>query len=308
MLRLWIRRFWPTFLIAGFFLAALIGEISSPPNTPPSHVDQAHSNHQNTSSSINDNPTFLLKLGRWADSNHDAIEALSAIGVFILTLVLASSTIGLWIVTRIAADAAKDGADAAKTAAEAALAALDRPWLHIESLRNILNNPTSQTERPIAGFKITNHGKAPASILSIKAILFYSPGRRLERDFPIKPLPATMRDFPKADILVAFRYKNSKDPVDPTKPGNITRKRVENIVIPISYTTREFCFPCEALVDISDKGIPIKSTVHLYLMGHIIYTMPHEATEILSFCYEAKWRGEFSPIYGAPYNERKKAD
>jgi hypothetical protein len=216
------------------------------------------------------------------------------------------STVQIFFLIR-ADRTARISADAAKAAADAALLALDRPWLHIESLRNILTNPTPQTERPIAGFKITNHGKAPASILSIKAILFYSPGRQLERNFPIKPLPITMRDFPKANILGTFRYKNTKDPVDSTKPSGITRRSVENLVIPISYTTREFCFPCDVMIEIPDKGIPVEFAVHLYLIGHIIYTMPHEETEILSFCYEAKWRGEFSPIYGAPYNERKKA-
>jgi hypothetical protein len=55
---------------------------------------------QQRSSSINDylSPNFV-RIGGWAANNHDAVEALSSIGVLIFTVVLAFATSGLWVAT-----------------------------------------------------------------------------------------------------------------------------------------------------------------------------------------------------------------
>jgi hypothetical protein len=58
--------------------------------------------------------SFHRAIGKWADTRHDAIEALAASGSFIFSAVLTFSTIGLWIVTGIASNAAKKSADIAE--------------------------------------------------------------------------------------------------------------------------------------------------------------------------------------------------
>jgi hypothetical protein len=202
--------------------------------------------------------------------------------------------------------ATEKAANAAETAANAALLALDRPWIHVEALRNIQDNPSPQIERAIAGFKLTNHGKAPACVLSVKATLFYSPGLYHAKELP-KPLPNTMKDFPTAEAVRVFKATHSKAAIDPTIVSGGNANIRPYFVIPTSYTTHEYQF-IGANIEIPDRGIPIEFAGNLYLIGDIIYTMPGDATEILSFCYEASWRKEFSLVYGAPYNERKKAE
>ncbi|MDE2232527.1 MAG: hypothetical protein KGJ90_00145 [Patescibacteria group bacterium] len=59
----------------------------------------------------NDNPSVFLAVGAWANARHDAIEAISAIVSAFFAFVLTGSTIGLWIVTGRAANAAKAAAD-----------------------------------------------------------------------------------------------------------------------------------------------------------------------------------------------------
>ena len=58
--------------------------------------------------------SFRHEIGKWADANHDALEALAPLGSLIFSGVLTFSTIGLWIVTGIASYAAKKSADIAE--------------------------------------------------------------------------------------------------------------------------------------------------------------------------------------------------
>jgi hypothetical protein len=83
--RLWKRHYWFTILLVALFA---IGGIRL---WPFDHI-----------------------IGIWADAHHNAIEALAALGSFIFSVILTFSTIGLWIVTGIASNAAKKSADIAE--------------------------------------------------------------------------------------------------------------------------------------------------------------------------------------------------
>src|SRR5271154_3098513 len=74
---------------------------------PPSQQNYATGHNEQDGRAANNNKPVLLlvrelarAVGDWADVHHDAIEALSAFGAFIFTIVLAISTTLLWSATK----------------------------------------------------------------------------------------------------------------------------------------------------------------------------------------------------------------
>lgn len=197
-------------------------------------------------------------------------------------------------------------ADAAKAAADAAMAALDRPWLYIETpVIGKISLPVWK-ERLLATLCFTNHGKAPALILSAKATLFCSPGPFLGDAFPVRPLPTTMRDFPAAHSVGLFVYTSSQDILQKDE-NNYLHPVNTQVVVASQTTSSEYFFRGESIIDLSGGGLPVEYTGYIYLIGHVIYKSPNSEREVVAFCYEATTSiGPFKSIYGAPYNERRK--
>src|ERR1700712_68206 len=48
----------------------------------------------------NDDPSVFVAIGAWATQHREAVEALAALGTALFTIVLAFSTIGLWLQTK----------------------------------------------------------------------------------------------------------------------------------------------------------------------------------------------------------------
>jgi hypothetical protein len=216
------------------------------------------------------------------------------------------------------ADATIKAAQAAKDAAEAALAALDRPWLFIEELWNIDSAPAPDKELKYARIKVTNYGKMPAVVGTAKAVLFYSPGLFLADAFKnvVNPMPKTMREFPGKSQAGMFVYSNGKDALEEDKdikaePGKSFGK-LNKIPFDAGFViapgkTQEFFFRGDATIDVVyENAIPVEHAASVFLFGNIIYAMPTDEVEILTFCYEAKLGGPFRAYGGPPYNDRKR--
>jgi hypothetical protein len=201
---------------------------------------------------------------------------------------------------------ASTAADAAKTAAEAALAALDRPWIYINTPEVIKIRVSPNKEQIFATFSITNYGKAPAVLLSAKAILFYSPGPFLKDQFPVRPLPDTMKDFPTSSQVAIFTHTVGKDMGIMDGP-NFRKINIGNgiVVPPVGKPSASYAFIGDTIVTIPDNGIPIEFSANIYLIGRMIYASPDEESEVISFCYEGI-NGPLKAVYGAPYNDRRK--
>jgi len=144
------------------------------PYGPPQHEA---TNHKQASGAVNDNSSTLLAIGAWGTANHDAIEALAAIGSLFFAVVLTGSTIGLWIVTRTAANAAKAAADA--------LPRLERAYLFFANAESqeIVTYASCITiaryDNVLVKYSYRNHGRTPAIIKSILIGAKY-----LEHGFP----------------------------------------------------------------------------------------------------------------------------
>jgi hypothetical protein len=149
----------------------------------------------------------------------------------------------------------------------------------------------------------------------MKAALFYSPGPfDRGRDFPLKPLPATMKNFPTQGDLATFINFCASQPLevgtrfDPSVGDDVEymrRASLDNgIIIPSGDRSKEYFFR-GVVLNVPTQGLPIEHAGTLYLIGNVIYRTPIDETEIITFTYEA--RGEtFGAIFGPPYNERKK--
>ena len=93
-------------------VAILIGGVLgtlTPANSP--NAQENKSNAEHNQSSVDQKSSGLPAIRAWATDNHDAIEALSALGSVIFSVVLTGSTVLLWVATnkqaRITNDALK---------------------------------------------------------------------------------------------------------------------------------------------------------------------------------------------------------
>lgn len=216
------------------------------------------------------------------------------------------------------ADATIKAADATKETAEAALAALDRPWLFIEEPWNINTAPAPDKELKYARIKVTNYGKMPAVVGTAKAVLFYSPGLFLADAFKnvMNPLPKTMKAFPGKSQSGMFVYSNGKDALEEDKDikaeagqsfGKLNKIPFDAGFVIAPGKTQEFFFRGDTTIDVAyENAMPVEHAASVYLYGNIIYAMPTDEVEILTFCYEAKLGGPFRAYGGPPYNDRKR--
>jgi hypothetical protein len=146
--------------------------------------------------------SFHREIGIWADTRHDAIEALAALGSFIFSAVLTFSTIGLWIVTGTASNAAKKSADIA----EKTLYATQRAYVSVKPKWSLEVNKSDGSIVNI-GFWMTqeNQGETPAVNMVNRAsavFLLKSDGttfdyiKGIEHDAPENPVTIG----PRSDI------------------------------------------------------------------------------------------------------------
>jgi len=214
--------------------------------------------------------------------------------------------------------------EAAKLSANAAVAALDRPWLFV-------NKPMHNQNAWIAGdgalsvmFSLTNYGKAPAIIHSIKGVIFASPGRGTkvsEIGLATMDVP-TILDFPASNDLQTFMNDRARTPreVDGIVPFRakvgavdipVHKKKSAAYVVPYvvggSDSSPEFWIAGTMPFAQPDKGIPLESAMNIYFIGTILYNGPDEEIQMLNFCYESPPLGEFKVFRGRPYNERRKS-
>jgi hypothetical protein len=174
----------------------------------------------------------------------------------------------------------------------------------------------------IGRFKIANYGKAPAFITNLRASIFPSPGPFNTDAFPIKPLPGTIKRFPEPDEFLAFVRKWGKaahinidesqdfplkpEGPEPSREYFVSTEIDPEIPVPPSGKTSLLFFRGADKLKSFVTGIPIEQATEIFFVGELIYSMPDDRFEVIRFCYQANRHGGFSPIFGAPYNERKK--
>jgi hypothetical protein len=226
------------------------------------------------------------------DRHNGIVAAFAGLIVACFTYTLWRSTEKLWA--------------ASERQIDAVLASLDRPWLVIERLRH--NQTTwARCQAPLVGqFVITNYGKAPAILISVKASYFKSPGPSRDKDFAVQPLPGELRSFPPKDGLGFAISKHLAEP-STSMSQHISYTCEEQPVIAEGESTPLLYFRGHRQLEPLPNGIPIEVTAHGYLMGFILYSIPGQGAEVINFCYEERREGGFRVFNGAPYNERTKA-
>ncbi len=225
--------------------------------------------------------------------------------------------------------AAEAASTAAAKAADAALAALDRPWLSIEGLKNTRGNWMSGQGDLTAEFHVSNHGKAPAILASVNAILFLGYENIAATPFGGEKIPQTVLKFPSSEPeLRSFLTRLSKWPlVDVSdnlelvdaiipKPASGPRtfirplwgpKRFDSpLALPSGAATETFRWRESDLVSERNGKIPEDAWADVFLLGQIVYFGPTIGPEVINFSYKASPFGGFQLHGGAPYNERKK--
>jgi hypothetical protein len=148
-----LRRYRPAILIAVLFVVVAYEEWSSITAHDQKSPDVPQTNQPSTAAQ--DKPSVFLTLEAWADARHDAIEAIAAIVSASFAIILTGSTIGLWIVTRTAAKAAKAAAEVLPMTERAYV--FGGPGFRI----------AGEDGHPIVRYTIGNYGKTPAFLETI---------------------------------------------------------------------------------------------------------------------------------------------
>ena len=148
---------------------------------------------------------FRQGIGKWAETHHDAIEALSALGSFIFSAVLTFSTIGLWIVTGTASHAAKKSADIA----EKTLYATQRAYVSVKPKYSIEVNRSDSSIINIGFWMMQdNQGETPAvSMVNRTSAVFL-----LKRDgAPFSYAKSVDHDVPEIPVTIGPRSDITSD-------------------------------------------------------------------------------------------------
>lgn len=267
-----VRRFWPLALLAVAFVGAVYGEWSSA-RTPRiyQHSGSQPENNGDTNSKDQANVALIA----WARDNHDAIEALSAIGSFVFAIVLGGSTLMLWDATRKSAKAGRDSADIARRA-------------------------LTELEQPFIVFSVKNTG------LSVDNLGIVSPIGMLISKFENIGRTAAILVEHCDNVLVVERRKGFPDPIDPASPSfglahhttfpvgfavgtkgnyevqeNMIRKPMED---PLWYS----------LADNSGKRD------HLFVYGFLRYADIFEGHYIMGYCAVYEVTGNRFVLQGGP--------
>ncbi len=207
---------------------------------------------------------------------------------------------------------------ATEVAANAALAALDRPYISIESLFHMKGEWEINDDTLRVQFKLANYGKVPAFVELLRGVAFVALPPGTEADFPIKPLPKAMKYFPQRENLRFFRSANALPPLtfvaeidSPVSTPGSDRKKVMMrhrtdlpFIISADKKTDFLTFASHLPLRRSEGPAPIETTGTVYLIGVLIYRGPDEQRTSLSFCYEGLPGGEMIELMGPPYNER----
>jgi hypothetical protein len=178
-----LKRYWPTIPLAIFLAVAVFFEWSSanaPRPNPKTNGDQHARNRP-----VDNDTSVFLTVGTWVSDHHDGIEAAAAILSVVFTVALVGSNIALWLVTRTAANAAKEAADAASRSADG-IAVVERAYIYPviighgaigDCIKNALvfyegdpskdNEPARETAE--IAFKFKNFGKTPAFLKTVFA-------------------------------------------------------------------------------------------------------------------------------------------
>ncbi len=154
------RRFWPLLFVAAALCGAIWGAWSS---ARAPRIDQHTAANYENNRNPNPKDKGSITLIAWASANHDAIEAISALGSFVFAGVLGISTLMLWRATRKAAKAGRDSADIARRA----LTELEQPFL-VFSVKNTglfvdIRGVVSPNEFLVSHFE--NIGRTPAVLI-----------------------------------------------------------------------------------------------------------------------------------------------
>ena len=234
----------------------------------------------------------------------------------ILTGVLAFSTIGLWIATHRLFRAGEKQLGLTEKSINIALHSMDRPWLVIEEVSH--NRDTWRDDgKFFAEFSITNYGTAPAIINGIRGIFFFSPGRNRMPDDMRAAMPPHVRDFPDPSNYQQFmsqwgripgvrHLSESNSSQDDEAVRRFSRHdRGPTIILPSGERTEAVQFYEPAQIIIAEGSMPIEFALDCFLIGWVVYTLPDERMETISFCYQGNFQGGFAMVGGKPYNERK---
>lgn len=231
-------------------------------------------------------------------------DLLSALFTGILVVVgIAQAGLFFWqliLIKRSMSDN-KTVARAAQASADAALAALDRPWLMFEGFE--LNTRSwSNGNAPLKSqFRISNYGKAPAIIKSLKVVHFRGPHHHngLSPHFP----PDFLLSIPEPNDFFSFVDKHASLLLDQNG------KRIEdtNFILPSMGNTPDLFLNGWKALEKNNGAIDPITTTESYLLGTVYYEIPGQSSEIISFCYKENMSDSFSLFKDyPPYNERRK--
>lgn len=212
----------------------------------------------------------------------------------------------------------------AEKSANAALAALDRPWLVIESLHHNRNEWVAAKDRLTASFRIRNYGTSPAfiDVDHIEGLVFYSFKRHDDKETSTENAGGSLH-FPSADKIGEFIASNKKGRSfifgdaaqnssinDVSEAANIMQKLLHNteMVISPGDASDTIAFHGAGKLRLYADGLPIESQATVYMIGRFSYSMPGRPSEVMTFCYEDSGQGGFTKLFGPPYNERRQVE
>lgn len=201
--------------------------------------------------------------------------------------------------------------------ADAAIAALDRPWLFLDRKEHNTTVWTRGKDDLTVIFSLSNYGKAPAFIHSIRAAIFPSPGPKSK--IPpaiINGTKSNVIDFPEVESLADFKEKYCRPPLSEqrsVRTGPTTATQTEGYVPPVVVGGQSesawFAVFGRPKVTVPEKGIPVEAAMNTYFIGTVLYSGPDdEIVQAIDFCYGAKLGGPFEIVRGPPYNARRRAD
>jgi hypothetical protein len=248
----------------------------------------------------------------WEKTADDPVAAFTAMLTAFTAVLATVAIIQIYFLTK-SDENTRIAAEAAKTSAEAALAALDRPWLFVDTATHNKQAWASCNDELFAKIKISNYGKAPAFVNVVKAVLFLGLTPLKAKDFPVHPLPEDIQIFPNESELRGFIGKHGRQAfIDDDSPdkteGTINKPLTWAVAIAPNGDSKSFYFKGPKKLTSFVKGIPIQMTCGLYLIGWAIYYLPGNEAEVMNFCYEGGDDGSFRFLFGPPYNERKKIE
>jgi hypothetical protein len=259
-------------VLAGLILAGAILSYCS----PQQQQNEPARWYQQTNSHVNDKTPIFLAIGTWADAHHDAIEALSAIGVFVFTIVLAVSTAFLWRSTKALWKVTDKTLRHAERTTERQL----RAYIGVEPGGVI----RLQGEDLLIGhYTIRNVGGIPAKDIAMFSIAsYYQDGS--QRDFKIGQLYQTTNAVvPRAKMTFGTASATSIDSgvnVDALTEDQETASGVTGYIFVygrVTYTDdlgtdgwTDFChrYPCSMLEDGVGGGIKRKYARYHELGGN----------------------------------------